>query len=88
MDDQYIVSKINEYLHQATGLLVAWLDGKLRRVSDDWWNECVLDRLSYRQREIAIEKGFNKKIQPKIDLERGQPAQQSAKNAQQKPHPI
>lgn len=58
MDDQYIVSKINEYLHQATGLLVAWLDGKLRRVSDDWWNECVLDRLSYRQREIAIEKGF------------------------------
>lgn len=57
MDDQYIVSKINEYLHQATGLLVAWLDGKLRRVSDDWWNECVLDRLSYRQREIAIEKG-------------------------------
>lgn len=58
MDDQYIVSKINEYLHQATGLLVAWLDGKLRRVSDDWWNECVLDRLSYRQRKIAIEKGF------------------------------
>lgn len=58
MDDQYIVSKINEYLHQATGLLVAWLDGKLRRVSADWWNECVLDRLSYRQREIAIEKGF------------------------------
>lgn len=58
MDDQYIVSKMNEYLHQATGLLVAWLDVKLRRVSDDWWNECVLDRLSYRQREIAIEKGF------------------------------
>lgn len=58
MDDQYIVSKINEYLHQATGLLVSWLDGKLRKVCDDWWNECVLDRLSYRQREIAIEKGF------------------------------
>ena len=36
----------------------------------------------------AIEKGFNKKIQPKIDLERDQPAQQSAKNAQQKTHPI
>ena len=58
MDDQYIVSKINEYLHQSTGLLVSWLDGKLRKVCDDWWNECVLDRLSYRQREIAIEKGF------------------------------
>lgn len=58
MDDQYIVSKINEYLHQATGLLVSWLDGILRKVCDDWWNECVLDRLSYRQREIAVEKGF------------------------------
>jgi ATP-dependent helicase HepA len=60
MDDYYIVSKINEYLHQATGLLVTWLETKLCRVCDDWWNECVLDRLSYRQREIAIEKGFQK----------------------------
>ena len=58
MNDQYIVSKMNEYLHQSTGLLISWLDGKLCRICDDWWNECVLDRLSYRQREIAIEKGF------------------------------
>lgn len=58
MDNQYIVSKINEYLYQAIGLIVTWLDGKLRKVCDNWWNECVLDRLSYRQREIAIEKGF------------------------------
>lgn len=58
MDEQYIVSKINEYLHRSTGLLVSWLDGKLCKVCDDWWNECVLERLSYRQREIAIEKGF------------------------------
>lgn len=58
MDDQYIVSKINEYLHQATGLIVSWLDAKLRKVCEDWWNECVLDRLSFRQREIAIEKDF------------------------------
>lgn len=58
MDDQYIVSKMNEYLHQATGLLVTWLGKMLPRVSEDWWNECVLDRISYRQQEIAIEKGF------------------------------
>ena len=58
MNDQYIVSKMNEYLHQSTGLLISWLDGKLCRICDNWWNECVLDRLSYRQREIAIEKGF------------------------------
>ena len=58
MNEQYIVSKINEYLHQATVLLASWLNGKLCKVCDDWWNECVLDRLSYRQREIAVEKGF------------------------------
>ena len=58
MNDQYIVSKMNEYLHQSTGLLISWLDGRLCRICDNWWNECVLDRLSYRQREIAIEKGF------------------------------
>lgn len=58
MNDQYIVSKMNEYLHQSTGLLISWLDGKLCRICDDWWNECVLDRLSYHQREIAIKKGF------------------------------
>lgn len=58
MDDQYIVSKINEYLYQATGLIVTWLDRKLRKVCDDWWNKCVLDRLSYRQRKIVIEKDF------------------------------
>lgn len=51
MDNQYIVSRINEYLYQATGLIVTWLDGKLRKVCDNWWNECVLDRLSYRQRD-------------------------------------
>ncbi len=60
MDDQYIVSKMNEYLHQATGLLATWLEKMLPRVSEDWWNECVLDRLSYRQRELAIEKDFKK----------------------------
>lgn len=59
MDDQYIVSKMNEYLHQATGLLVEWLDKMLPKITEDWWNECVLDRLGYRQREIALDKGFS-----------------------------
>lgn len=58
MSEQYIVSKMNEYLHQATGLLVSWLGKMLPRVSDDWWSECVLDKLSYMQREIAAEKDY------------------------------
>jgi len=60
MDNQYIVSRINEYLHQSTSLLVAWLDKNLYRVCENWWEECVLDKLSYYQRETAIRKGFNK----------------------------
>lgn len=59
MDDQYIVSKMNEYLHQATGLLVEWLNKMLPKITENWWNVCVLDRLGFRQREIAIDKGFS-----------------------------
>ncbi|MCR5587691.1 MAG: DEAD/DEAH box helicase family protein [Lachnospiraceae bacterium] len=58
MDEQYIVSKINEYLHVATGLLVKWLEKRLSRVSDDWWNDCVIDQLSYQQRTVALKKGI------------------------------
>ena len=60
MDNQYIINRINEYLHQARRLMVVWLEEKLCRVCDDWWDECVLDRLSYRQKKIAIARGVNK----------------------------
>ena len=60
MDEQYIVNKMNAYLHQSTELLALWLEEKLYKVSDDWWNVCVLDKLSCHQRKTAIEKGFKK----------------------------
>lgn len=60
MNEQNIASKMNAYLHEATTALVEWLDGILPRVADTWWEDCVLNSLSYNQREIANSKGFSK----------------------------
>jgi len=46
------------YLHTASEVLVAWLGKLLPRTSDTWWEDCVLDKLSYRQREMAIADGY------------------------------
>ena len=48
-----VVGKINEYLHTAAKLLESWLDKMLPKVSENWWQECVIYNLSYNQREIA-----------------------------------
>ena len=60
MDNNQIVSKMNEYLHSAAELLVKWLGKVLPKVEEDWWNTCVLDNLTYNQRQIALDKGFSK----------------------------
>ena len=53
MQNMELVGTINEYLHTAAKLLNSWLSKMLPRVSDDWWQECVISNLSYNQREIA-----------------------------------
>ena len=58
MDNDQIVSRLNSYLHTSANVLAEWLGSLLPRASDDWWEECVLDKLSYNQREMAIERGF------------------------------
>ena len=60
MDNQTIVSKMNSYLHESATALVTWLEGILPRVADTWWDDCVLNSLSYSQREIANTKAFSK----------------------------
>lgn len=60
MNDTFIVSKINEYLYTATQKLSAWLSQMLPRVTDNWWNECVLGNMSYSQRELAEKNGYDK----------------------------
>ena len=60
MNEQSIVSKMHEFLHIATKELCVWLNTMLPRVSDDWWQICVIDNLSYAQRNFAEEKGYSK----------------------------
>ena len=60
MNDQIIVSKIHEYLHMATKELCAWLGKMLPRVGEDWWQVCVMDNLSFVQRQYASENGYSK----------------------------
>lgn len=60
MDDKQIVSKINEYLFSATKELLAWLNNMLPRVTDEWWQECVLSNLSHSQKSLAEENGYTR----------------------------
>jgi len=60
MDAQLMISKVNSFLHEATVSLVNWLNHLLPKVTDDWWDDCVLPSLSYTQREMAESKGFTK----------------------------
>lgn len=57
MDNDQIVSRMNTYLHTSASVLAEWLGKLLPRASESWWEECVLDKLSYNQRETARERG-------------------------------
>ena len=58
MDERYVVSKVNGYLYSATKDLCEWLGKMLPRVTDEWWQECVLANLSYAQKDLAVENGY------------------------------
>lgn len=60
MNAEYIINKINSALHHTTVHISMWLNKMLRQVSQEWWQECVLDKLSYNQRMIAFEKNITK----------------------------
>lgn len=60
MDRTTIVSDINALLHITAGCLANWLDEILPRVTDSWWEDCVLSSLSYSQREVAENRNFSK----------------------------
>ena len=58
MDNDQIVSRMNSYLHTSANVLAEWLGKLLPRTSDDWWEDCVMAKLSYNQAEMARERGF------------------------------
>lgn len=59
MRSNIIIGRMNKYLHTAANVLVEWLNDVLPRTSDTWWDDCVMDNLSYSQREIANNHGFS-----------------------------
>ena len=58
MDFQAIKNKINYFLEKTSESLFKWLNNILPRITDSWWEDCVLNSLSYTQHEIAISKGY------------------------------
>lgn len=51
---------MNTYLHEASKTLFNWLNNLLPKVTDNWWDECVMPSLSFTQREIALEKNYSR----------------------------
>ncbi len=60
MDNEYIIGRMQGYIHKAAQELSSWLSKLLPQTSEDWWNDCVLDKLSQAQSERAREKGLSK----------------------------
>lgn len=60
MENDYVVNKMNSFLHTAAIELARWLGDILPKTSSEWWQDCVLQKLSYSQGEIAKSKGISK----------------------------
>lgn len=54
MDTSYIISKMNEYMFRLNQQIGAWLEKKLPKITDDWWQELVFNNLSPLQRETVL----------------------------------
>ena len=59
MDEKLIIGELNALLHTATNMLAVWLKKMLPRITQDWWNDCVLDKLNIGQLEIISSKNIN-----------------------------
>ena len=60
MDSDYIVSSMHMYLRKAANVLVKWLGMLLPQASENWWDECVIENLSYNRRDTTRFKDFTK----------------------------
>lgn len=54
MNDSYIISKMNEFMFQLTGQLSGWLSRRLPRITENWWQELVINNLSSLQRDTVL----------------------------------
>ena len=54
MDTSYIISKMNEYMFRLNQQMGSWLEKKLPKITDDWWQDLVFNNLSPLQRETVL----------------------------------
>ena len=54
MDTSYIISKMNEYMFRLNQKIGGWLEKKLPKITDDWWQDLVFNNLSPLQRETVL----------------------------------
>ena len=50
MNNMYIISKMNEFMFQLNEKMGTWLSKKLPVITDNWWQELVVNNLSTLQR--------------------------------------
>ena len=58
MNNSYIISKMNEFMFQLNGKMGTWLSKKLPTITDNWWQELVVNNLSTLQREHVLNNGI------------------------------
>ena len=58
MDTIFLNSKMNEYMFRLSQQMGAWLSKKLPKITDDWWQELVINNLSSLQREKVLREGI------------------------------
>lgn len=54
MNDAYLISKMNEYMYQLTEKIGEWLEKKLPTLTENWWEELIINNLSALQQEQII----------------------------------
>ena len=58
MDKSIIISKVNEFLFRLNSQLITWLEKRLPKITDSWWDDLVLENLSTLQLENVRKKNI------------------------------
>ena len=66
MNKDLVFNKMHSYLHEATVVLSSWLGERLPRLSDNWWDDCVLCYLNDWQQQYVMDNSINQLS--KLDL--------------------
>ena len=58
MDTALLNSKMNEYMFRLNQKMGAWLAKKLPKITDNWWQELVINNLSSLQKDKVLKEGI------------------------------